>query len=43
MMKDELGGEVMKEFAVLRLTMYSYKKDSNKEEKIGKGKRFRKL
>ena len=41
MMKDdELGGEVIIEFAGLRLTMYSYKKDNNKEEKIDKGKQF---
>ena len=37
---DELGGEVIKECAGLRLTLYSYEKDNNKEEKIDKRKQF---
>ena len=39
MMKDELEIEVIKEFACLRLTIYSYKND-NKEKNISKGKQF---
>ena len=32
-MKDELGGQIMKEFAALRATTYSYLKDNNDEDK----------
>ena len=39
MMKDQLEVAVIKEFACLRLTIYSYKND-NKEKNIGKGKQF---
>ena len=39
MMKDELEIEVIKEFACLRLTIYSYK-NVNKEKNISKGKQF---
>ena len=36
LMKDELGGQVMKEFAGLRAKAYSYLKDSNDEDKKAK-------
>ena len=32
-MKDELGGQIMKEFAALRAKTYSYLKDNNDEDK----------
>ena len=36
-MKDELGGQIMKEFVRLRLKTYSYLKDNNDEDKKAKG------
>ena len=36
-MKDELGGQVMKEFVRLRTKTYSYLKDNNDEDKNAKG------
>ena len=35
-MKDELGGEIMKEFVVLREKTYSYLKDNKEEDKKSK-------
>lgn len=35
---DEMSCEITHHFVGLRLTMYSYKRDNNKEEKIIKGK-----
>ena len=35
-MKDELGGEITKEFVGLRAKTYSYLKDNNDEDKIRK-------
>ena len=35
-MKDELGGEIMKEFVVLREKTYSYLKDNKEEDKKAK-------
>ena len=32
-MKDELGGQIMKEFVGLRAKRHSYLKDSNDEDK----------
>ena len=37
LMKDELGGQIMKEFFGLRAKTYSYLKDSNDEDKKAKG------
>ena len=37
LMKDELGGEIMKEFVRLRAKTYSYLKDNNDEDKTAKG------
>ena len=37
LMKDELGGQIMKEFVGLRAKAYSYLKDNNDEEKKAKG------
>ena len=37
LMKDELGGQVMKEFVGLRAKTYSYLKDNNDEDKKEKG------
>ena len=37
LMKDELGGQIMKEFVRLRLKTYSYLKDNNDEDKKAKG------
>ena len=34
-MKDELDGQIMKEFVGLRAKTYSYLKDSNDEENTG--------
>ena len=36
-MKDELGEQIMKEFAGLRAKTYSYLKDNNDEDKKAKG------
>ena len=36
-MKDELGGQIMKEFVALRAKTYSYLKDNNDEYKKAKG------
>ena len=36
-MKDELGGQIMKEFVGLRAKTYSYLKDNNYEAKKAKG------
>ena len=36
-MKDELGGQVMKEFVGLRAKTYSYLKESNHKDKNAKG------
>ena len=37
LMKDELDGQVMKEFVGLRAKAYSYLKDNNDEDKKAKG------
>ena len=37
LMKDELGGKIMKEFTVLRAKTHSYLKDNNDENKKAKG------
>ena len=36
-MKDELGGQIMKEFLGLRAKTYNYLKDNNDEDKKAKG------
>ena len=36
-MKDEIGGQVIKEFVGLRKKTYSYLKDNNDEDKKAKG------
>ena len=36
-MKDELGGQIMKEFVGLRAKAYSYLKDNNDKDKKAKG------
>ena len=37
LMNDELGGKIIKKFVGLRAKTYSYLKDSNDEDKKGKG------
>ena len=37
LIKDELGGQIMKEFVGLRTKTYSYLKDNNNEDKKAKG------
>ena len=37
LMKDELGGQIMKEFVGLKAKRYSYLKDKNDEGKRAKG------
>ena len=37
LMKDELGGQIIKEFVGLRAKTYSYLKDNNDEDKKAKG------
>ena len=39
LMKDELGGQIMKQFLGLRAKTYSYLKDNNDEDKKAKGTR----
>ena len=39
-MKDELGGQIMKEFVALRAKTYNYLKDNNDEDKNAKGRVF---
>ena len=36
LLKDELGGQIMKEFVGLRAKAYSYLKDNNDEDEKGK-------
>ena len=36
-MKNELGGQIMKEFVGLKGKTYRYKKDNNNEDKKAKG------
>ena len=36
-MKNDLGGQIMKEFVGLRAKTYSYLKDNNDEDKKAKG------
>ena len=38
MMNDEMGCDIMHHSAGLRLTMYSYKRDNDKQEKNSKRK-----
>ena len=38
-MKDELGGQILKEFLGLKAKTYSYLKDNNDEDKKAKGTR----
>ena len=40
-MKDEFGGQTMKEFVRLRSKTYSYLKDNNDEDKKAKGTKKR--
>ena len=37
LMKDELGGQIIKEFVGLRAKTYSYLKENDDEDKIAKG------
>ena len=37
LMKDELGGQIIKEFVGLRVKTYSYLKEKDDEDKIAKG------
>ena len=40
LMKDELGGQIMKEFVGLKAKRYSYLKDKNDEGKRAKGTKW---
>ena len=37
LMKDKLGGQIIKEFVGLRAKTYSYLKENDDEDKIAKG------
>ena len=39
LMKNELGGKIMKKFVGLKAKTYSYLKDNNDEDKEAKGKK----
>ena len=39
LMKNELGGKIMKKFVGLKTKTYSYLKDNNDEDKEAKGKK----
>ena len=39
LIKDELGGQIMKDFFVLRAKRYSYLKENNDEDKKAKGRK----
>ena len=39
LMKDDLDGQIMKEFVGLRTKIYSYLKDNNDDDKKAKGRK----